>query len=47
MAIASDEKIVVCNCYGSTPEAAKEMALYRLARARKRFEHLSEMDNQK
>jgi hypothetical protein len=26
-------KLSVCNCFGSTPEAAKEMALYRLKEA--------------
>lgn len=30
MATASDEKRTVVNCYGSTPEAAKEMALWKL-----------------
>jgi hypothetical protein len=30
---ASDGKITVCNCYGSTREAAKEMALFRLKQA--------------
>ncbi|MEH7749241.1 hypothetical protein V7659_30185 [Neobacillus drentensis] len=29
-AMASDGKTAVWNCYGSTPEAAKELALYRL-----------------
>lgn len=30
MASASNAKRTVWNCYGSTPEAAKEMALWRL-----------------
>jgi hypothetical protein len=30
---ASNGKLSVSNCYGSTPEAAKEMALYRLKEA--------------
>lgn len=29
-ATASDGKRTVINCYGSTPEQAKEMALYRI-----------------
>lgn len=32
-AMATDGKTAVWNCYGSTPEAAKEMALYRMRRA--------------
>jgi hypothetical protein len=32
-AMASNGKITVGNCYGGTPEAAKEMALYRLKEA--------------
>lgn len=39
MAMASDGKTTVYHCYGSTPEAAKEMTFYRLARANKRFEN--------
>lgn len=30
---ASNGKMIVYNCYGSTPESAKEMALYRLKKA--------------
>ena len=33
MAMASEGKMSVWNCYGNTPENAKEMALYRLRRA--------------
>jgi hypothetical protein len=32
-ASAHNGKVSVFNCYGSTPEAAKEMALYRLKEA--------------
>ncbi|CAH2714784.1 hypothetical protein BACCIP111895_01960 [Neobacillus rhizosphaerae] len=31
-AMASDGKVAVFHCYGSTPEAAKEMAFYRMRR---------------
>jgi hypothetical protein len=31
--MASNGKITVSNCYGSTPEQAKELALYRLKEA--------------
>ncbi|MEY2195745.1 hypothetical protein AB7942_23875 [Neobacillus sp. BF23-41] len=31
--MATDGRTAVWNCYGSTPEAAKEMALYRMRRA--------------
>lgn len=31
--MATNGKVAVCNCYGSTPEKAKEMALYRLNKA--------------
>lgn len=34
-AMASDGNTIVCNCYGSTPEAAKEIAKYRLTQANK------------
>ncbi|MFD0825875.1 hypothetical protein ACT8ZR_09370 [Neobacillus sp. M.A.Huq-85] len=30
MAEASNGIVTVCNCYGSTPVAAKEIALFRL-----------------
>jgi hypothetical protein len=32
-AISSNGKIVVWNCYGSTPEKAKEMAQFKLNKA--------------
>jgi hypothetical protein len=32
-AMATDGKTAVWNCYGSTPESAREMALYKLRRA--------------
>ncbi|MDF2791846.1 MAG: hypothetical protein K0S80_4948 [Neobacillus sp.] len=37
-ASASNEKISVHNCYGSTPEMAKEIALFRLNKAINREE---------
>jgi hypothetical protein len=33
IAEVSDGTITVCNCYGSTREAAKDMALFRLKQA--------------
>ena len=33
MAIATDGNLSVCNCYGSTPEIAKEIAQYKMRRA--------------
>lgn len=40
-ASASDGKIAVWNCYGSTPEAAKEMANFQLRRAYEESEEYS------
>jgi hypothetical protein len=40
MATASDGETTVWNCYGSTPEQAKEMALWRLQNAKKRPNHV-------
>lgn len=36
MAMASDGTCTVCNCYGSTPEDAKEIALLRLRKFKER-----------
>lgn len=37
-AMATNGKVAVFNCFGSTPEAAKEMALFKLNKAMKQDE---------
>ena len=36
LGMASDGNATVCNCYGSTKEAAKEMAVWKLTKLKER-----------